>query len=387
MASNRRPETEAQAGSSSEEEEGSSEENEDQEVSESESEEEKAPAPTPQKRPAPKKPVTSTKPQSSSSDETGSDSDLDPTPNSTRRPDPTIKPIASKPMEEPPKVTKKPRSKPRSATPAAAKPSAAAKRAAESGSKKNRESKRAKKKADDTDNTAKKTGDDAKKQLFQRLWSEDDEIVILNGMTKYAAEKGADPVADTNGFHDFIKKSLHVDVSKTQLSDKIRRLRKKYENNSGKGQNGQDPSFSKPHEQKAYELSKKIWGNEANGVGVDSPNPKVNGKPRKNQSQKTTMASPKVDELASPDKVKEGKTREVESDLGSFGFNRSIGGLGLEEQIIKDGLEMIRGAKKLELNVKWEQLRVKEVELYLKRLDLIREQAMLVLEALKSSGH
>ncbi|PSS10336.1 Transcription factor [Actinidia chinensis var. chinensis] len=384
MASSRRPETEAQSGSSSEEE-GSSEENEDQEVSESE--EDKAPTPTRQKRPAPKKLATSTKPLTSSSDNSGSDSDLDPTPNVTRRPDPTIKPIASKPMEEPPKATKKPRSKPGSVTPATAKPGAAARRAAESGSKMNRESKRAKKEAEEADNMAKKTGDNAKKQLFQRLWSEDDEIVILNGMAKYAAEKGADPVADMNGYHDFIKKSLHVDVSKTQLSDKVRRLRKKYENKTGKGKNGEDPSFSKPHEQKAYELSKKIWGNEANGVGVDSPNSKVNGKSRKNQSQKTTMASPKVDGLEVLDKAKEGEKMDVASNLGSVGFNRSIVGLGLEEEIIKDGLEMIRGAKKLELKVKWEQLRVEEVELYLKRLDLIREQAMLVLEALKSSGH
>ncbi|GFZ03176.1 hypothetical protein Acr_15g0017840 [Actinidia rufa] len=384
MASSRRPETEAQSGSSSEEE-GSSEENEDQEISESE--EDKAPAPTRQKRPAPKKLATSTKPQPSSSDDSGSDSNLDPTPNATRRPDPTIKPIASKPMEEPPKATKKPRSKPGSVTPAAAKPGPAARRAAESGSKMNRESKRAKKEAEEADNMAKKTGDNAKKQLFQRLWSEDDEIVILNGMAKYAAEKGADPVADMNGYHDFIKKSLHVDVSKTQLSDKVRRLRKKYENKTGKGKNGEDPSFSKPHEQKAYELSKKLWGNETNGVGVDSPNSKVNGKSRKNQSQKTTMASPKVDGLEVLDKAKEGEKMDVESNLGSVGFNRSIAGLGLEEEIIKDGLEMIRGAKKLELKAKWEQLRVEEVELYLKRLDLIREQAMLVLEALKSSGH
>ncbi|XP_057513740.1 probable transcription factor At1g11510 [Actinidia eriantha] len=384
MASSRRPETEAQSGSSSEEE-GSSEENEDQEVSESE--EDNAPTPTRQKRPAPKKLATSTKPQPSSSDDSGSDSDLDSTPNATRRPDPTLKPIASKPMEEPPKATKKPRSKPGSVTPAAEKPGAAARRAAERGSKMNRESKRAKKEAEETDNMAKKTGDNAKKQLFQRLWSEDDEIVILNGMAKYAAEKGADPVADMNGYHDFIKKSLHVDVSKTQLSDKVRRLRKKYENRTGKGKNGEDPSFSKPHEQKAYELSKKIWGNEANGVGVDSPNSKVNGKSRKNQSQKTTMASPKMDGLEVLDKAKEGEKMDVESNLGSVGFNRSIVGLGLEEEIIKDGLEMIRGAKKFELKVKWEQLRVEEVELYLKRLDLIREQAMLVLEALKSSGH
>ncbi|CAL5369693.1 unnamed protein product [Camellia sinensis] len=96
-----------------------------------------------------------------------------------------------------------------------------------------------------------------------------------------------------NVFYDFIKKSLHIDISKTQLSGKVRRLKKKYENNASKSKMGEDRTFSKAHKQKAYELSTKIRFDGANSVGVDSA--KVNGKARKNQSQRVIAASPKVD--------------------------------------------------------------------------------------------
>uniref|UniRef100_A0A9I9EEW8 Glabrous enhancer-binding protein-like DBD domain-containing protein n=1 Tax=Cucumis melo TaxID=3656 RepID=A0A9I9EEW8_CUCME len=51
-------------------------------------------------------------------------------------------------------------------------------------------------------------------------------------MIDHSAKKGSDPSLDMNAFHDFIKKSLHVDVTKAQLMYKIRRLKKKSRNNA-----------------------------------------------------------------------------------------------------------------------------------------------------------
>uniref|UniRef100_A0A5B6YNF9 Glabrous enhancer-binding protein-like DBD domain-containing protein n=1 Tax=Davidia involucrata TaxID=16924 RepID=A0A5B6YNF9_DAVIN len=244
--------------SSSEGEEGSSEE---QEESESE-EEDKTSPPTPPKDKKPsasKKPETSqtaARPQSSSSDDSESESDSDSDSHllRSRRPDPNIKPIASKPMEEPPIATKKARSKPSTASATPAKPSTSAKRPIDSDNKRDAEdSKRAKKKALDVEDevievdAAKKTGEDTKTQLFQRLWSEEDEIAVLKGLIEYTAKKGADPLADMHAFHDFIKNKLHIDVSKAQLSAKVRRLKKKYENNSSKGKKGGERTMSKKH--------------------------------------------------------------------------------------------------------------------------------------------
>ncbi|KAI7998234.1 putative transcription factor [Camellia lanceoleosa] len=94
-----------------------------------------------------------------------------------------------------------------------------------------------------------------------------------------------------NAFYDFTKKSLHIDVSKTQLFEKVRRLKKKYENNASKSKMEKDRTFSKAHERKMYELSKKIWFDRPNSEGVDSA--KVNVKAKKNQSQRAIAASPR----------------------------------------------------------------------------------------------
>ncbi|KAL6990854.1 hypothetical protein U1Q18_008977 [Sarracenia purpurea var. burkii] len=368
MAQNRPPEAEAQDRSSSEEGEGSSEENEDQEASQSEFEEDNTSTPLPKNPPALKKPEPthiSENPLPSSSDESRSESE---SPNLTRRTDPNIKPIPSQPMEEAPKSTKK--------------------RAVESENHSNQASKRAKKKpvgvadsaVEDDDPAAKKTGDDAKKkkkQSFQRLWSEDDEIAILKGLIEYTVKKATDPVTDMNAFYNFIKKSLRVEVSKTQLYYKIRRLKKKYENNVNKGgsKGEEDRILLKPHEQKAYELSQKIWAGVANRVRVSNGKDivKVNGKARKNQNQI----------------VKEVPRMEVEStkEASRPVFGRRIGKSSSQEEIMKDGLGLISAPQKLELQEKWKQLRLEEAELYLRRLDLVHEQTKLLLEALNCSGH
>ncbi|KAL0319783.1 UNVERIFIED_CONTAM: hypothetical protein Sradi_5239800 [Sesamum radiatum] len=61
-------------------------------------------------------------------------------------------------------------------------------------------------------------------------------------------------------FYDFVKGKLKVDFSRDQLRTKIGRIKKRFLNALKKGGNGLDPVFSKPHEDMAFELSKKIWG-------------------------------------------------------------------------------------------------------------------------------
>ena len=43
----------------------------------------------------------------------------------------------------------------------------------------------------------------------------------------------------------------------------------------------ENPIFAKPHEQKTFELSKKIWGSEANANGVDDEGKSSQRKQRK----------------------------------------------------------------------------------------------------------
>lgn len=213
-----------------------------------------------------------------------------------------------------------------------------------------------------------KKDEDQKKPLFQRLWSEDDKIVILKGIKDYVAKKGIDSFNNMNAFHDFIKESLHVDVSTSQLQDKVRRLKKKFLNNVRKEKEGKYRIFSKPHEQKSYDASKKIWASDGKLLGPHSS--KVNnGSARKNSTQPNARRPVE----------QSGARRYIQ-----FGSSVGVGDTAVEHEILNDGLEYIERSKRVELEEKWKALRVEEYQLYLKKVELLGELATLVLEAIKA---
>ncbi|XP_020418294.1 STOREKEEPER protein-like [Prunus persica] len=208
-------------------------------------------------------------------------------------------------------------------------------------------------------------------------------------MIDYSTKKGADPYSDMGAVHDFIKKSLKADVNKTQVQDKIRRLKKKYEMNVAKGKK-YNPV--KPHEQKVFDLSKKVWGSGEGSIGVSglSEQSNSNGKARTNQKgNNMTLASLKAELLSSPEPQKECEKVEFGSESLSevIGYDKGFRELGLPEGVVKQGLELIGGAKRAELKEKWKKLHVAELDLFVKRSELIRDQAKVILEALKSSKH
>ncbi|KAH1045953.1 hypothetical protein J1N35_036737 [Gossypium stocksii] len=178
----------------------------------------------------------------------------------------------------------------------------------------------------------KRTGEDAKKLLFQGLFSEDDEIALSKGMLDYSAKTGADPHTDRNGFYDF------VNVSKVQLMDK----------------KGEDPTFSKAHEQKAFQLSKKIWG--VSGK-VEPSTAKSNGKAKGNNKAVAALKA----ELPSSSVKKIDNTVPIEVDKV---VSKSSSGLldmkfsfsDTEVGVVKVGLDMVDGEKKAALKGKMEEI-------------------------------
>ncbi|XP_016508976.1 putative transcription factor At1g61730 [Nicotiana tabacum] len=383
--------------------------------SESESESESEPEPEPEKQQPPmKKPpfAAPKKPQppedsSSSAEESGSESESESESEpGTQKPNSvTVEPLASKPMDDPKKSAPKPRSKPNATakptSPPPAKPSAGAgaKRPVAVDDGKTKESKRSKKtpkKEIETPVKQKTPTEDVKRQLFQRLWSEDDEIVILKGMVDYRLKKKSDPVADLSAFHDFIKKSLHVDVSKTQLQDKIRRLKKKYENNAGKEKKGKkERTFSKPHEQKTYELSKKIWGKEKTdnkGEKVEEVDRVVENGTTSKKGQSKSEANDNVvmengveeGEEQSAEVVKREKNIEVAAqNLSLVSCERSVAEL---EKWLEENSGLISIETRNEMKEKLMSLKLAEFDLCFRRVELITEQGKLVREAMGASG-
>eukprot|EP00262_Sarcandra_glabra_P013786 TRINITY_DN388_c1_g1_i1.p1 TRINITY_DN388_c1_g1~~TRINITY_DN388_c1_g1_i1.p1 ORF type:complete len:435 (+),score=127.89 TRINITY_DN388_c1_g1_i1:88-1392(+) len=319
-----------------------------------------------------------------------------------------VKPITTKPMDsvspQKPMISK-------------AKPKTVAKRSAEAETEKGSK-KKAKVAEEDEEEEP-----DKKKQLFQRLWSEDDEIIVLKGMAEFTKKHGAEPqTADIPVLLQSIKGQLHVNVSNRQLNEKIRRLKKKFLNNAEKFKKGGALSFSKPHEQKTYEVSKKIWGGEvvdeedkkdsgvkpsvvkANSV-VSKKNKQVNAAPmaspvkvvgleeKKNkQANDAPVASPAV-VLGLEENVVDPKKNE---DLGN-GFlyemfkehvdlNKSLNVSVLSDNLLKKGLSLLESSKVKELVEKWESLQIMELEVYLKGVNLVRDQTKMILDALKKSS-
>lgn len=359
--------------SSSGEEDGASSEG-----SESESEPDKTSTPPPSS-----KKTQLTHNSSSEESDSESESDTDKPPKKPTVPDPNIKPLASMPMDD--DLPKKPRSKnPTSRYSPPPLKSTTGKRPAtevEAG-----DSNRTKKKtvvavaAPDADNSGEK------KQLFQRLWSEDNEIELIEGMINYVNEKGKDPIADVNDFHDFVKQSLHVDVNNRQVITKVRRLKKKYANNVAKAEStGKVRSFSNPHEKKMYELSKNLWGNASNkNVVMNSNTKKVNVTPKPNKNPKSNGNGGVELEPELTANVIQPKVEPVRS---THGFDHgSVGLIITDEMIMNKGLELLSGPKRVEMEEKWKNLKVQELKLFLKKVELLKEQGEIVLNSMVKSG-
>ncbi|PRQ52882.1 putative transcription factor GeBP family [Rosa chinensis] len=324
----------------------------------------------------------------------GSETESDDINHSPSASDFTVKPIVSKPVND--SSSAKPTKKP---APAPAKPAPGSKRPAESDPTP-KDSRKKKKGANGGDDEDTKKG---------RLWGEDDEIAILKGMIDFKAKKGIDPSSNMGAFHEFLKRSLKADVSKNQLMDKARRLKKKYHTNAEKGENGEGPVFSKAHELKSFDLSKKIWGAEANGGDDSAKNSRK--KPRKsakannnnNNNSSTVLALPVSDAAAERSVEKKVKVEEMNVANGgvkaaeSDDFwskypslsdslqlaNCSSRWEGLERVMIQK-MPSIGSSKAKELDDRWRKLQVLEMELTVKKLDLMHEQAKLLLDGIKS---
>ncbi|KAL6143846.1 hypothetical protein ACLB2K_054541 [Fragaria x ananassa] len=323
------------------------------------------------------------KPQSESASDAGSETESDAMTHSPTASDFTVKPIVSKPMNDSPaKPTRK--------------TAAPAKRAAESDPNP-KDSKKKKKGSNGS-------GEDEETKKAGRLWGEDDEIAILEGMIEFKAKNGTDPSSNMGAFHEFLRRSLKAVVNKNQLMDKARRLKKKYylPNAADKGEN----VFSKAHELKLVDLSNKIWGVEANGGGDGGKNSKK--KPRKSakavavdNSASPVLALPvsyvpaeksaekKVEKKAEMNNVANGGMEAESDDLfwSKYPFLRDslrFGKWDGLELVLMHGMPSIGSSKAKELDDRWRKLQVSEMELVAKKLALEHEMTKFILDSMKS---
>ncbi|XP_008800322.1 probable transcription factor At3g04930 [Phoenix dactylifera] len=106
-------------------------------------------------------------------------------------------------------------------------------------------------------------GYDDSRRLFQRLWTDEEEITILQGFLEFTARRGttfASHQYDTGPFYEEIKQRLQLEFTKNQLIEKLRRLKKKYRNVVSRMRSmGKDFAFKSSHEKGIYDIARNIW--------------------------------------------------------------------------------------------------------------------------------
>ncbi|MED6132783.1 hypothetical protein PIB30_022096 [Stylosanthes scabra] len=365
--------------------------------------------------------------ETTSSDEEDDDGEDDRHELVIRKPQPQIssKPSSSssedetdsepEPQPEPQKAKPSSKAKSQSSTPASQAKSGV-KRGAENSIEHSNQSKRGKKAVEDhaagSDDEDLKKSRDESKSAFQRVFSEKDEIGILKGMAEFTSKTGKDPHKCSDEFYEFMKgsKLISSNASSNQLKDKIRRLKKKFENNLKKGRSGKGAFLSKPHELEAFNLSKNIWGGSGGGGGggeagsnETSKNVKVNNEkavkstPKKENGSKKAIVpqsngKPEVKSKLNSEVLDSNECKEVdelpETSLALTSLMRYDGSFGKTygKDYIRNGLEKLGASKREELEGRWRKLQEAENELYAQTAEFYAEQIKLIFQANKSSS-
>ncbi|KAL4652328.1 hypothetical protein ACB092_01G225400 [Castanea dentata] len=93
---------------------------------------------------------------------------------------------------------------------------------------------------------------------FHRIWTEPDEIRFLQGLLRCNSQGLSFP-KDLHLFFDQFSNSMSQPYTKSQLSEKLRRLRKKFRVISARLARGLNPSMLSPHDRALFDLSRSLW--------------------------------------------------------------------------------------------------------------------------------
>lgn len=270
---------------------------------------------------------------------------------------------------------------------------------------------------------------DDSRRLFQRLWTDEDELVILKGFLEFVSQRGtieASHQHDTGPFYEKIKTQLQLEFTKNQLIEKLRRMKKKFRNVVSRIANsGKDFAFKTPHEQATFEIARQIWssalkrsreisddeilnvpalggGSEIKlegGTGDVSRSRRrrrrhsstVNaghtvGVPVEAAMSHTPLALSSTVMPAIPSMIEE-TVRSCLSPLFKELIGSAAGGAGMNLIMPMSlwGGECVAGVEPPE-DDKWRKQRILELEVYLKRVELVQDQIKKTLEELRSIG-
>lgn len=98
--------------------------------------------------------------------------------------------------------------------------------------------------------------------FFGQIFTDEDVITLLQGQIDFKSEHGDESKTE---FHLFVKDKLHMEFTKLQVTEKLRRLKQKFLGNFNRKK--QAPlEFSNAYEYTVFKLSEKLWGNEGQSL-------------------------------------------------------------------------------------------------------------------------
>eukprot|EP00262_Sarcandra_glabra_P022189 TRINITY_DN9738_c0_g1_i1.p1 TRINITY_DN9738_c0_g1~~TRINITY_DN9738_c0_g1_i1.p1 ORF type:complete len:243 (-),score=19.44 TRINITY_DN9738_c0_g1_i1:43-723(-) len=173
----------------------------------------------------------------------------------------------------------------------------------------------------------------------QLIFSDQDEINLLNAFLDFTTASKSVPTLSS--FLARLNASLTAHPNRTQISEKLRDLRHKYEKQR----------IDTPHDRKVFEICAKIWGKKYG---------------------RTVNAETLIKDVGSDLGVKYGVLIEEVSRLPC-------------NAVLRKGLGVLEDSKLWILNERWRLLRSSEMEVRAKRFELIKELIELIMEGVGSS--
>ncbi|KAK7277851.1 hypothetical protein RJT34_22870 [Clitoria ternatea] len=242
---------------------------------------------------------------------------------------------------------------------------------------------------------------------YQRLWTKQDEMELLKGYLDYIKHhRRANNTLqnDVASLYDHVRLKLNVDFNRNQLVEKLRRLKRKHKVALEKGKDKEVP-FRSPQEQAIFEISNKIWGID-DTIGQDALDGDDSGHtPESDYLAGNARLKPEeVDNSDEIDNRVPKRSRLVTDDDANRTNNPNNDDNSNIQVFIEETMkscfspllkELLDEAQEEQITMplcpaevgdeEWRKRSMLELEVYLKRLELLQDQIKAKLEELRSS--
>ncbi|CAL9087728.1 unnamed protein product [Musa acuminata var. zebrina] len=211
----------------------------------------------------------------------------------------------------------------------------------------------------------------------KKVWSEPDEIALLKGALAFRSRTGALPKQPTMfPFFASIKSAIGPHLTAEQVGYKLKRLKSKFVHSANAG----PPVSATAHDRRIYELSTEIWSEEVKQADGDA----------EEDGNGDVAAAADGDDDDEEEEEEEEEDAVVEDDKYPFIREAAleywkVNGRCLSGVLLEKGLKLIDPSKGVVLEEKLRKQCAAEMELWTKRLDLLKEISELLIEAHKCS--